>query len=406
MRFYSQIHRVKSKNLFEQHVELDFIPGSCALLTTTEMSGAPNKAIGKWLAEKDSGNDSEPELSTFSNLNISTKPLHTRPSRSQSKYSANQSKEMVPNESSLAKGCKLHRVKSEHMCSAAVPGPVTDHRCIDSVVDEREKRELTRGLRPRGKQTLNKLNTNGSNSNSPAQTTSITKTDRNNDDVAQHDDTTPGQYSCCEGSSLVASGSTLLTMTLSQVSRNKARSRTFDASSLYSVTSDDFNESDDELISINGDSSSDYNPLPVQSPRLSSKRKRTTTLSADLEVANLLSPSVDDCFSSGDNFSISDYSEPEEPASCDIPRKRVCPESGDNRPFLDLEKMQHEVEKSASMSMKRRPRAIRIMCFSPIKNVSGPHRPTTRSQYNSREMVLATQFCPLVPVEYPTEGYS
>ena len=175
-------------------------------------------------------------------------------------------------------------------------------------MDEREKRELTRGLRPRGKQTLNKLNTNGSNSNSPAQTTSITKTDRNNDDVAQRDDTTPGQYSCCEGSSLVASGSALLTMTLSQVPRNKARSRTFDASSLYSVTSDDFNESDDELISINGDSSSDYNPLPVQSPRLSSKRKRTTTLSADLEVANLLSPSVDDCFSSGDNFSISDYS--------------------------------------------------------------------------------------------------
>lgn len=37
--------------------------------------------------------------------------------------------------------------------------------------------------------------------------------------------------------------------------------------------------------------------------------------------------------------------EPEEPSSCDIPRKRVCAAApGDNRPFLDLEKMQDEVQ--------------------------------------------------------------
>lgn len=87
------------------------------------------------------------------------------------------------------------------------------------------------------------------------------------------------------------------------------RTRPFDAASLYSVASDEFNESDDELISINGDSTSDYT---VHSPRLSSKRKRTTTLSADLEVENLLSPTDDDVHqsrsSTGDSLAIYHFS--------------------------------------------------------------------------------------------------
>lgn len=136
------------------------------------------------------------------------------------------------------------------------------------------------------------------------------KTERNNNYVSPLGGPTSDQYSCCDNKALLSQAGTLLTMTIAQVPRNKARSRPFDASSLYSVTSDDFNESDDELISINGDSNSEYNaPSVLQSPRLSSKRKRTTTLSADLEVASLLSPSVDDCsFFSGDNFSVSDCS--------------------------------------------------------------------------------------------------
>lgn len=49
-----------------------------------------HQVVGRWLLDKDSGNESEPELSTleFSNLNISPRPLHNRPSRSQSKAAA------------------------------------------------------------------------------------------------------------------------------------------------------------------------------------------------------------------------------------------------------------------------------------------------------------------------------
>ena len=177
-----------------------------------------------------------------------------------------------------------------------LPAPVSPALSSDNVKEDKEKKGFTRCLRSHVKQATNKVSVSSSE---PLKATSV-KTERNNNYVP-----TPTQYGCCDSNGL-RRGGTLLTMTLSHVPpRNKPR-RAFDASSLYSVTSDDFNESDDELISINGDCSSEYNSS--QSPRLSSKRKRTTTLSADLEVASLLSPSVEDCFSSGDNFSVSDYS--------------------------------------------------------------------------------------------------
>jgi len=100
---------------------------------------------------------------------------------------------------------------------------------------------------------------------------------------------------------------TVLAVALTNAMHKSVRSRQFDAASLYSVTSDEFNESDDELISINGDSNSECTNI-VGSCRVSSKRKRTTTLSADLEVESLLSPGADDCVYSGDNFSVSDFS--------------------------------------------------------------------------------------------------
>lgn len=107
---------------------------------------------------------------------------------------------------------------------------------------------------------------------------------------------------------LLAGTDTLLAVTLTQmaaVGRTNPRSRTFDASSLYSVTSDEFNESDDELISINGDAPTTEYTHPLYSPRLSGKR--TTTLTADLEVESLLSRTGDDSPSSGDNLSVSDF---------------------------------------------------------------------------------------------------
>lgn len=70
------------------------------------MSGVDDTSVDRWLAEKDnshsggnSSNDSETELSTwnFSKLKISPKPLHTRPSRSQTRE---QQKAELANQSS------------------------------------------------------------------------------------------------------------------------------------------------------------------------------------------------------------------------------------------------------------------------------------------------------------------
>ena len=84
----------------------------------------------------------------------------------------------------------------------------------------------------------------------------------------------------------------------------------FDSLSLHSVASEEFMESDDELISINSDSNiSAVGSLGSAADRCGggagrgvtssrSKRKRTTTLSADLEVESLLSASGDDSLSS------------------------------------------------------------------------------------------------------------
>ena len=78
------------------------------------MSGGQSKAISKRLAEKDGGNDSEPELSTFSNLNISTKPLHTRPSRGHTKINDHQKTDVSPQHEckNVVKGDKTHRCKA------------------------------------------------------------------------------------------------------------------------------------------------------------------------------------------------------------------------------------------------------------------------------------------------------
>lgn len=104
------------------------------------------------------------------------------------------------------------------------------------------------------------------------------------------------------------------TMTLADVNychraSSQRQSHPFDTLSLHSVASEEFMESDDELISINSDSNISASlSLSSTATRHSSKRKRTTTLSADLEVESLFSASGDDSFSSGDNHSVSDLS--------------------------------------------------------------------------------------------------
>lgn len=101
------------------------------------------------------------------------------------------------------------------------------------------------------------------------------------------------------------------TMTLANISSSRRGKPAFDSLSLHSVASEEFMESDDELISINSDSNISAASLSMGSTRRhSSKRKRTTTLSADLEVESLLSASGEDSLSScgGDNQSTSDLS--------------------------------------------------------------------------------------------------
>lgn len=103
----------------------------------------------------------------------------------------------------------------------------------------------------------------------------------------------------------------LRTVTLADVSTRRRQTRPYDSLSLHSVASEEFMESDDELISINSDSNicaSLSHCSSSSNTRHSSKRKRTTTLSADLEVESLFSASGDDSFSSGDNQSVSDIS--------------------------------------------------------------------------------------------------